>query len=283
MTRLATVFIVVAVLLAPASAPAFDWDSLWLNDDQRGAQRMDREEHTAAAEAFDDPRWRAAAWYRAGEYERAAAAWAGFDDTRAHYNRGNALARAGDIEAAIAAYETVLDREPGHADARHNLELLRELSGDDGQERGEDQDESRSADHEAEGESGGDGAGRDDPSAGEQRQAGGQQDGPPEEQSPDQATNGSQQAEQPEDGDPRAASQPDSTTSDQSDSTPGQPRDEASAERAATPPAADRAEQQAALDQWLRRVPDDPGGLLRRKFLYQYQRRERGDEGEAPW
>ncbi len=31
------------------------------------------------------------------------------------------------------------------------------------------------------------------------------------------------------------------------------------------------ADEQAA-EQWLRRIPQDPGGLLRRKFLYQYQR-----------
>lgn len=276
MTRPATVSIVLAALLAPASAPAVDWNSMWLNADQRGAQRMERGDYTAAAEAFDDPRWRAAAWYRAGEYERAAAAWAGADDTRAHYNRGNALARAGDIEAAIEAYETVLDREPDHADARHNLGLLRELAGDDGEEQGEDQDESGSPDRQAEGESGGDGAAQEAPSAGGQRQAGGQQDRPPEEHSPDQSDTGLQQAGQPDDGDPGVASQPDSDTS-------GRPRDEAREARAATAPASDRAERQAALDQWLRRVPDDPGGLLRRKFLYQYQRRERGDEGEVPW
>ncbi len=32
-------------------------------------------------------------------------------------------------------------------------------------------------------------------------------------------------------------------------------------------------EEQLAAEQWLRRIPDDPGGLLRRKFLYQYQQR----------
>jgi Ca-activated chloride channel family protein len=32
-------------------------------------------------------------------------------------------------------------------------------------------------------------------------------------------------------------------------------------------------EEQQAAAQWLRRIPDDPGGLLRRKFLYQYQQR----------
>ena len=28
-----------------------------------------------------------------------------------------------------------------------------------------------------------------------------------------------------------------------------------------------------AMEQWLRRIPDDPGGLLRRKFRNQHQRR----------
>jgi Ca-activated chloride channel homolog len=37
-------------------------------------------------------------------------------------------------------------------------------------------------------------------------------------------------------------------------------------------------EQQQALQQWLQRVPDDPGGLLRRKFQLEYDRRQR-DEG----
>jgi Ca-activated chloride channel family protein len=32
-------------------------------------------------------------------------------------------------------------------------------------------------------------------------------------------------------------------------------------------------EERQAVEQWLRRIPDDPGGLLRRKFLLQYQRR----------
>ena len=40
-----------------------------------------------------------------------------------------------------------------------------------------------------------------------------------------------------------------------------------------------------AAEQWLRRVPQDPGGLLRRKFLYQYQRAgvdQAGNRVEAP-
>ena len=34
-------------------------------------------------------------------------------------------------------------------------------------------------------------------------------------------------------------------------------------------------EEQQATEQWLRRIPDDPSGLLRRKFKYQYQKQKR--------
>jgi Ca-activated chloride channel family protein len=40
-----------------------------------------------------------------------------------------------------------------------------------------------------------------------------------------------------------------------------------------------QSEEQMAAEQWLRRIPDDPGGLLRRKFLYQY--RQRGQQASA--
>ncbi len=44
-------------------------------------------------------------------------------------------------------------------------------------------------------------------------------------------------------------------------------------------------EEQMAAEQWLRRIPDDPGGLLRRKFLYQYQQRAQreGTGSPQPW
>lgn len=38
-------------------------------------------------------------------------------------------------------------------------------------------------------------------------------------------------------------------------------------------------EQRQAVEQWLQRVPDDPGGLLRRKFQLEYERRQRSGQG----
>src|SRR5690606_7059128 len=45
-------------------------------------------------------------------------------------------------------------------------------------------------------------------------------------------------------------------------------------------------EEQAAMDQWLQSVPDQPGNLLQRKFLYQYRQQPRLREsvqGEVEW
>jgi Ca-activated chloride channel family protein len=42
-------------------------------------------------------------------------------------------------------------------------------------------------------------------------------------------------------------------------------------------------EQQQAMEQWLRRIPNDPGGLLRRKFRYQYQRQGMDQDGNHLW
>jgi Ca-activated chloride channel family protein len=37
------------------------------------------------------------------------------------------------------------------------------------------------------------------------------------------------------------------------------------------------------MEQWLRRIPDDPGGLLRRKFRHQYQRTGKDQDGNSVW
>lgn len=43
-------------------------------------------------------------------------------------------------------------------------------------------------------------------------------------------------------------------------------------------------EEQQATEQWLRRIPDDPAGLLRRKFKYQYQQQNRqSSTNEKNW
>ena len=46
------------------------------------------------------------------------------------------------------------------------------------------------------------------------------------------------------------------------------------------PPTAPMSEQQLALEQWLRQVPDDPAGLLRRKFMVEHLLRKKRRPGQ---
>ncbi|MBT8126473.1 MAG: hypothetical protein KJP15_03240, partial [Gammaproteobacteria bacterium] len=46
---------------------------------------------------------------------------------------------------------------------------------------------------------------------------------------------------------------------------------------------AETVESEQAMEQWLRRIPDDPGGLMRRKFIYQYRQMPNQAEAKEPW
>ncbi len=76
-----------------------------------------------AADVFADPAWRAAALYEAGHYEAAIALFRA-GGRRASYNLGNALARAGDLDGALAAYDEALRFNPRDADAQANRSLI---------------------------------------------------------------------------------------------------------------------------------------------------------------
>ncbi len=249
------------------------WSSLWSRRDQQGLAALSAEQPEQAARLFEDPEWRAAAQYRAGDYSSSAGSLAGFDTAQAHYNRGTALARAGDIDGAIAAYDRALELEPEHEDARYNRDLLEqyreqnpppEPSSSDDQQQGE-QTPQQSDSGEA-------------PQQDDAGDAGGE---------PQQAQDGSET--QPSDGEPGDDGEQGDAGEQLANADPDTPADRGEGEADAEPDAAqaeaDEAEDNAsaaedlerwasdqAAEQWLRRIQQDPGGLLRRKFLYQYQR-----------
>ncbi|MBW6511092.1 MAG: VWA domain-containing protein [Desulfuromonadaceae bacterium] len=272
-------------LLTATPAHALSWNEVWHNREQRATQQFEAEDYKAAAENFSDPRWQAAARYRAENFVAAAKVLENLTGADDHYNRGNALARAGQIDAAMAAYEEALRRDPEHADARHNLHLLQRQKE---QQKGEQQQQQKQQDQ-------GDQGDQEDPSqdqAGKGQQQGGQDQHSENngQQNADQSTqsspdskhkraeqNRSDKDEAQETQETPAEEQQPDTTKESADATvnnAGQP----------APPVEEsplEAEQRQMMEQWLRRIPDDPGGLLRRKFLYQYQQRETRPEKQS--
>jgi Ca-activated chloride channel family protein len=121
------VTIVVAAVVYGGQMVAKDgWLSLLLTADQQGRLLFQKERFTEAAETFGDPRWQATAWYRAGEFQKAAGMLAGFDTAESAFNHGNALAMQGKYEEAISRYERALAQKPEWEDARVNLAIAQQ-------------------------------------------------------------------------------------------------------------------------------------------------------------
>ncbi len=277
-------------LMQPQGAQAGVWDDLWATPDQQGQAAFDADEYGKAADLFDTAQWQGAAAYRAGDYAEAARDFTGDD-----YNRGNALARSGELEAALAAYDRALATDPGDADAQFNRDLVARLLQQQQAEPEQPQDPQGGEDEQPQGE--GDEGGEPQDQDGQTQQQG--QDGQPQdqpssneqdpsEQAPQDGTG--QQEEQPGDA-PSAQDRQGQQTAPSAEEQTGEPAQDQAAEQGsgmaerlaealtgtdetpqaeASAPGAQPLDQ--AIEQQLRRVPDDPSGLLRARIRQHYLR-----------
>jgi Ca-activated chloride channel family protein len=281
-------------LATPEHARAGVWEDLWFTADQQGQRALQQGDPEAAAGLFENPEWAGTASYRAGDYEAAANAFSGKDSADSWYNRGNALARSGQITEAIDAYRESLAREPDRADALENIALLEQLQQQQQeqqqQEGGEESGDRQNAeqDQDAPGtDQENSQQNQDQPPTGDQRNessegSDGQQQSPPETgsgsegggQSGDDDQSGQEASDKPQQsGDEDQPGQAETAGADGQEN-PGSEQRHAQATDPGDP---EQQERDQAMEQWLRRVPDDPSGLLREKFRYQSQQRERGE------
>jgi Ca-activated chloride channel family protein len=119
-----------AIALPAEQAQAFEWRDLWRRADQQASAEFAKgrfDEHGQLLARLDpDSPWRALLAYRSGRFAEAAVLFAAGDSADAHYNRGNALALEGRLEAALVAYGAALERSPSMRDALFNRALVRE-------------------------------------------------------------------------------------------------------------------------------------------------------------
>ena len=265
-----------AVSLPVPDAGAFEFANLWVRPDQRAARAIERGDVDHAAEIAPDHRWRGTALYRGDRYDESAGAFAAGDTADDHYNRGNALARAGDLRGAVDAYAEALARDPEHEDAEHNRKIVESLLGA--------QPEPQVGDGEPDGGAGasledtGGGAGNRTTRRPDEDELRGAEGGDIEEDA-------SAASRGPRGGDrrrsarasagSRASSAGEADGVDSGASSPAAGADRTQEDFDAAQPFDE--EQRLAYEQWLRRIPDDPGGLLRRKFALEYRSR-----GERP-
>lgn len=237
------------------------WDDLWQTRDQQAIEAMNQGNAQQAAKLFKDPKWKGSAQYKGQNFVDAAEEFQVDPSEQGRYNLGNALAMQGKYEEAIQAYADTLEMAPDHEDAQFNKQLVEELlesqqKQEQEQEQGSE-DENQPSDESEESQQSENKEGNEEDSQ--------QQPDDPQEDSAEEQSSEEQSSEEQEQADQDQQDQEEKDATDEQMSQEDQePLDE---------------ELQQALQQWLKQVPDDPGGLLRRKFKMQYD--ERIKQGEV--
>ncbi|MEC4087310.1 vWA domain-containing protein [Pseudoalteromonas rubra] len=308
-----TLAILVVALIQPQVGYSADWSNWFKNQDQQALESYQQGDFEQAQSA-QDPTLKGAALYKAGEYAQAAEQLKHATSAIGQYNYGNALAKSGQLDEAIAAYEQALQLDPDFTQAQDNKQLVEDLKAqqqESQQQNGDQSDNQEQSgdqkDQQQDGEQQQDGQQQGNEQQSDQQQESGQQQQGGEQQESNQQSeqqNGEQSdsdAQEQQSSDSDSAGQSDNDNAPELAQSAAQNEQQEQAEQSAQ--SAQQAQQQAAdgeeqseraqqlmqsrpltpqekekaqqLDQLLRKVPDDPAILLRNKMLLESQQRVR--------
>ena len=279
------------------------WNDLWMTKDQRGQKGFNKKNYSQAAQQFDHSQWKAGAHYRAGEYEQAIEQYEQFEDAQSLYNKANALANLQKFEQAIENYDTALKKQANLSDAIQNRDYVKKLLEQQKQQQQKQQpsDQGKAEDKQQESESQeSDSDNQQQESEQENQQADSESHEPEQQDEPDNKT--SQQSKQKQNSaQDQSEQQEQSQNERQQESEEPREQDSPLSEQQAQETDTKEGknvtedvlsqlsqEEQQSLKQWLQRIPDNPGELLRIKFRNNSMNKQRQQNAPAqykgnPW
>jgi Ca-activated chloride channel family protein len=275
-------------MFVPQISQAFSWEDVWARPDQQAVKALEQNDPKEAASLFEQPDWKGIAHYRAGDYEQAEQDFSGIDSPEGNYNRGNALAKLGKYPEAMVSYQAAIAQQPDHGDAKHNLDVLKKMLEDQQSESSKDKESESSDESSGDKQQASDQGSQDEQSQGQGSDKNGQdetsgQTSAKQDSNDNEVDNSSQNTPSPSENMESADADQSSSGDDEKDSDLQKQMASASQSEGMD----DDQKSEQALQQWLRRIPDDPGGLLRRKILLEHRRRlEAGtafDASGRPW
>ena len=263
------------LMMLPTNSHALEWKDLWQTPDQQAQKAFQQQQYEQAAEQFEQSEWKAAAQYKAGQYQQVLDTLKDTQTSEGFYNQGNAYVKQGKLQEALESFNKSLEIDPKNADAKFNKELIekeqKKQQQDQGEGDSENQEQQDSSDSKnKDGEQGGDQPNADK----DQKESEGREDNQQDEANNDSETKSEQAENQQQESDKATE---DAQTAKPSEEETGEEDAEASAVEQANAP---KDESEQASEQWLKRIPDDPAGLLKRKFEYQYKQRPRDSRNQ---
>lgn len=270
------------LLPLPKNSYALDtdklWQDLWQTKDQQAQEAYNQGDYDKAAELFENPDWQAAAHYKSGAFDKALENLKHNSNANSFYNQGNALAQSGHLQEAIAAYKQALKVNPKDEDAKYNKELVEKELEKQKQEQKQDQqnkdNKQESKDNkEQQQDKDGDKSGKSEQDKAQENQESQKEDEQKPEPKPEQSQQSTEQQPDKQEAEKQQENKEEAAKPEQAEQTDAKQDDKKSESASAQPLDPMSKEEQQAHEQWLKRIPDDPAGLLRRKFKYQYDQR----------
>ncbi|KAF3977483.1 MAG: VWA domain-containing protein [Methylococcales symbiont of Iophon sp. n. MRB-2018] len=264
-------FALLCLMPFPETVYALEWKDLWHTQNQQAELAFKQGNFQQAAEQYDNPLWKATAQYKAGQIEQSIETLQDDESANGLYNKGNALAQTGKLLEALDAYQKSLAIEPEDEDAIYNKEQVEKAIKIQKQQQ-KDQQNSDSDPSEK------------DQSEQQESEQNKDEQGDKSKQSDnaeqnEDAENSEQSADQEQvDKDTDAEQEKAEKTEDEQQAEQGQPQG-----KEEKPNSSDYDESEQANEQWLKSIPDDPAGLLKRKFKYQYGQRDQKNTNQKNW
>lgn len=299
-------FFIFLIFLCPHSVNAFNWTNLWQNPDQQAQQLFHQEKYAEAKELFNNPEWQAAASYKAGDYESAANLYSENETPESLYNYGTAKAKLGDFQEALKAYKKVLEIQPDHEDAVYNKKIIEDFlkqqnENKDKQKNQNDQQQEKNHQNNDNEQQNNQNNDNEEQNTGKEKNQNKDNQERDEEDKRDKDQQDKEEKNQ-QDKSEKEQNQSNKNNENESNSkkrdqeiqdTEDKANDELKEQFAKQvdeemeKQEAKERETQVAYEEknpndeqrdidnrWLQRVQDDPGALLRRKFLYQYKQQK---------
>lgn len=279
------------VLPIPDPAYALDMDHLWRNPDQKAMRLFNDGDTKTAAEQFQQNNWKASAHYRSGNYEKSLEALQKPTTSNDFYNKGNALAQMERYPEAIEAYDEALNLDENNEDANFNREQVRQVLKEQQQSQDGEGEEGDKSEDSQQGEQDNKDQQDDQEQSSDNKESESQQDSDSKKE--DSAESKQQKNKEQNESD-KDNSSTDKTEQDkekveqaikdaQEESQDQADKEKQEAQQTTQIEETELSEDDQAVEQWLKRVPDNPEQLLRRKFLYQYKNMKKKTPSEQSW
>ena len=266
----------------PNTSQAFEWNDLWQNQNQQAQKDFSQENYQQAAEQFDNSQWKAAAQYKAGEYQQATETLQNEQSADGLYNMGNALAKAGNLPEALKAYEQSLQKEPNNEDAKYNKEQVEKALEQQKKDQ-QNKDQQNKDNKDSEKEDSKENSENKDQQDSDQQSENSEQSGEKDEAEQKESDSESAEQKKSEENTEPKESEKQEEGQQAKQEKEQEEKDAEQAESQTVPKPSEYNESKQASEQWLKRIPDDPSGLLKRKFKYQYGQRDRQSSNNQGW